>query len=241
MTAEFDRYAAGYDGNMDVPLKRLAGGDQDAFLDVKARWIVRDLARRPFPSREGEPLRLLDYGCGAGHLLRALRRHGFTGALTGCDPSQGMLDEARRAIPEGDAISLRHLESDRLPFPDASFDLAVACCVYHHIPPSERAAATLEVVRTLRPGGRLIVVEHNTKNPVTRFVVSRAKVDENAILLPTAESCALLRDAGLVDLRVDYVMFLPPRFAWAARLEDRLAWLPLGGQYVVAAEKIRPT
>ena len=234
-SSEFDRFAAGYDGSMDAPLKGLLGGNQDAYLDVKARWLLRDLARRslgcgPTPS-------LLDYGCGAGHLLRALQRHGFRGPLSGCDPSSGMLEEARRSSVEATLPLLRWMETDELPFDDESFDLVVASAVFHHIPPAARAHATHEAARVLRPGGRFVIVEHNTRNPITRFVVKRAKVDENAILLPVGETRGLLEQAGLVRTHVEYMMFFPPRFAWTSGIESLLAWLPLGGQYVATADR----
>jgi SAM-dependent methyltransferase len=235
--AEFDRFAAGYDGSMDAPLKGLLGGNQDAYLDVKARWLLRDLVRRPLPC--GAAPKLLDYGCGAGHLLRALRRLGFEGDLAGCDPSRGMLDEARRAWTGPDAPLLEWMPKDELPFEDARFDLVVASAVFHHIPPAARVHAARESVRVLRPGGRFVIVEHNTKNPVTRFVVKRAKVDENAILLPSGETQALLAAAGLERPHLEYVMFFPPRFAWASGLEARISWLPLGGQYVATGDRTR--
>src|SRR5262249_9036989 len=93
--AEFDRHAAGYDGGLDNPVKRLMGNSADQFIAVKARWLLR---REP-ELRSGE-LALLDYGCGAGDLLRVLGRLGMRAGCTGCDVSTGMLDEARKRWPD---------------------------------------------------------------------------------------------------------------------------------------------
>ena len=70
--AEFDRHAAGYDGGLDNPIKRMMGNSADQFIAVKARWLLRQRARR---CKSGS-LRLLDYGCGAGDLMRVLAELG---------------------------------------------------------------------------------------------------------------------------------------------------------------------
>jgi SAM-dependent methyltransferase len=47
---------------------------------------------------------------------------------------------------------------ERLPFPDASIDTAVATLVFCTIP--DPGAALAEIARVLRPGGRLLFLEH---------------------------------------------------------------------------------
>ena len=39
--AEFDDYAAEYQGGLDNPIKRLMGSSPDQFIAVKARWLLR--------------------------------------------------------------------------------------------------------------------------------------------------------------------------------------------------------
>ena len=39
--AEFDKHAAGYDGGLDNPIKRLIGSSPDDYIAVKARWLLR--------------------------------------------------------------------------------------------------------------------------------------------------------------------------------------------------------
>jgi len=94
--AEFDQYAAGYSAGMEHPLKRLAGRSADEFVAVKVRWLLRDLARSRLAAWESSasPLRILDYGCGAGTFLKLLDQSGLTCELRGCDPSAAMLAEA---------------------------------------------------------------------------------------------------------------------------------------------------
>src|SRR3981081_3384079 len=92
--AEFDSHAAHYDGGLDNPIKRLVGSSADQFIAVKARWLLRN---EPELARGG--LAVLDYGCGAGDLMRVLAGLGARAAFTGCDVSTGMLAEAGESWP----------------------------------------------------------------------------------------------------------------------------------------------
>jgi 2-polyprenyl-3-methyl-5-hydroxy-6-metoxy-1,4-benzoquinol methylase len=78
MSAEFDKHAASYDGGLDNPVKRMMGDSADQFIAVKARWLLR----KEKGLRSGG-LNLLDYGCGAGDLMRVLAKLGGRAAFTG--------------------------------------------------------------------------------------------------------------------------------------------------------------
>ena len=236
-TPEFDAFAAGYSAGMENPLKRLAGADADVFIDLKAWHMLGDLARRPLPGAPTTP-RLLDFGCGAGAFMRVLARRNFGGAMVGSDVSAGMLDEARHTWPADiQPPTWAASEPGRLPFADGSFDLVAALGVMHHVMPDDRAAEWQEIARVLRPGGRCYVYEHNPFNPLTQWVVRHTAIDANAVLLPSSEVATGLSAAGLrVSLRHG-LMYGPPKWRWAWRLERLVRWIPLGGQYVVAADK----
>lgn len=95
--------------------------------------------------------RVLDVACGTGVLGRAALRHvGPAGQVTGVDPHLGMLAVATEIEPgvtwmEGSAASL--------PFPDRSFDAVVSQFGMMFFP--DPAAAVLEMLRVLEPGGSL--------------------------------------------------------------------------------------
>jgi ubiquinone/menaquinone biosynthesis C-methylase UbiE len=99
------------------------------------------------PPLEGS--RLLDLGTGMGAVASALAdKAGTLRAVVGCDLSLGMLSKARHRVPQ-----LRLVVGDitRLPFRNASFDMATANCVLSHLAEYQRGLA--EVVRVLaRPG-----------------------------------------------------------------------------------------
>ncbi|MEV6444983.1 class I SAM-dependent methyltransferase [Amycolatopsis sp. NPDC051716] len=79
--------------------------------------------------------------------------------LTGVDLSEGMLAIARdRARRLGHPVTLREGDAEALPFAEASFDTVL--CTFGLCAIPDPAAAVAEMVRVLRPGGRLILVDH---------------------------------------------------------------------------------
>jgi len=234
--AEFDRHAASYDGGLDNPVKRLMGDQADQFIAVKARWLLR---REPALKEGG--LALLDYGCGAGDLMRVLGGLGARASFTGCDVSAGMLAEVVKRWPSslGPAPATAAQEGAATPFADGQFDVITISAVLHHVPVAERQEVYRELGRVLKPGGRIYVFEHNPRNPLVRYVIARTPIDENAILLDANEVRHGLLDTARYELETDYLMFMPPGIGFLAPVDRTLAWLPLGAQYVVAAR--RPT
>jgi len=232
--AEFDRHAAGYDGGLDNPIKRMMGNSQDQFIAVKARWLLR---REPALRQGG--LELLDYGCGTADLLRVLAGLGARATFTGCDVSTGMLAEVEKRWPKeaGPPPGIAPQDGALTPFPDGRFDVVTISAVLHHVPPAERAAVFRELARVLKPGGRLYVFEHNPRNPLVRYVVARTPIDANAILLDEKEVRHGLLDSAPYHIDSDYLMFMPPGIAALRGIDRLLAWLPLGAQYVVAGRK----
>jgi SAM-dependent methyltransferase len=236
--AEFDSYAQDYLGGTDNLFKRLVGGNLESFIAVKVRWLLAYLTQDP-PISAIRPteMSLLDFGCGTGELLQQLRRGGFKGKLEGCDVSRGMLAQLVMRWDSGDLPLLHITSAPTVGLMPNSFDIVLACCVFHHIAHSERNEVFGALKDILKPGGRLISFEHNPRNPLTRYVISRTPIDRNAILLDPAECEDYVAGAGLRVLRTDHILFLPPRLRWLAALDHRLKRIPLGGQYVVVGER----
>jgi arsenite methyltransferase len=72
--------------------------------------------------------------------------------------SQALLANARAA---GVADRVEALDGDmrKLPFPAGSFDLALAGLAIHNLPPGDRAGAVAELLRVVRPGGRIVILD----------------------------------------------------------------------------------
>lgn len=220
---EFDRYARDY-ARLHGESIRASGEEPAYFAASKAEYVARATA--------GEsPAALLDFGCGIGGTLGFLRRAFPQTTLHGMDVSPESLALARDAHPD---VTLALIEGDRLSLPDGAIDIAVAACVFHHIPPAERGNWLGELRRVLKPGGRLFLFEHNPWNPLTRKVVRDCPFDEDAILLSSLEARKRLHDTGFADTRVDYTIFFPHALASLRPLERFLVHVPIGAQYVAS-------
>ncbi len=120
--------------------------------------------------------------------------------LTGIELSSKMLDFARRRARElGREINLRVGDAQNLPFPQASFDTVVATLALCTIPDEGRAVA--EAARVLRPGGRLLLLEH-VRSPVLPVRLVQRALEPLTLLLDhdhlLGEPLRHVEDVGLV-------------------------------------------
>ncbi len=100
------------------------------------------------------PCEVLDVGCGTGRLLEKAGGLWPAARLLGVDPAPGMIDVARRRIPQA---TTEVAGAEALPFPDASVDLVLTCVSLHHW--KNRGQGLREAARVLRPGGRLCLAD----------------------------------------------------------------------------------
>jgi len=101
--------------------------------------------------------------------------------LTGVELSPKMLEIARRRAREsGIEADLRVGDAQHLPFPDASFDTVVATLALCTIPDDRRAV--IEAARVLRPGGRLLLLEH-VRSPLLPVRVLQSILNPLFVLL----------------------------------------------------------
>ena len=99
---------------------------------------------------------VLDIGCGAGaDLLIAARKVGPSGSAIGIDMTDAMRELARSsAAAAGFAnVEVYRADATALPLPDASVDAVISNGVFNMVPEKDKAFA--EILRVLRPGGRL--------------------------------------------------------------------------------------
>jgi len=96
-----------------------------------------------------------DLGCGTGQVADALAPH--VARVIAVDASPAMLRAARKRLTAHDNVDLRAGALEALPLDDAVLDAATLFLVLHHV--DEPARAVHEVARTLKPGGRLVIVD----------------------------------------------------------------------------------
>jgi len=192
---------------------RLAGvlaerqGDERAFFDrmagdwdkVGARFERGTARERAAAHLLGPGKVLADLGCGTGYVARSLA--GVSDRLICVDRSEGMLQEARGRLrditPDRTSVEFRQGELDALPIADAELDGAVAAMVLHHLP--ELTPAVREMLRVLKPGGTLSIVE---LMPHREAWMHQDLGDRHLGLDPATIQQALTR-AGFVDVIVE--------------------------------------
>ncbi|MBI1940906.1 MAG: methyltransferase domain-containing protein [Acidobacteria bacterium] len=106
------------------------------------------------PIKAGETV--LDIGCGAGmDLLVAARRVGPAGRAIGVDMTDAMIERARASAAAAGLtqVEVRKGDATTLPVEDSSVDVVISNGVLNLVP--EKAAAFAEIVRVLKPAGRL--------------------------------------------------------------------------------------
>jgi len=99
--------------------------------------------------------RVIDLGCGGGHMAGALKAAGVPEVL-GLDPSPYLLQFAAKTYP-----GIRWVQgmAERTGLPDASVDGVAICFLLHEVPPKYLEDLLAELRRIVRPGGRLAVLE----------------------------------------------------------------------------------
>jgi ubiquinone/menaquinone biosynthesis C-methylase UbiE len=102
--------------------------------------------------------RVLDVCCGTG-VLTCLAAQQAAGAV-GIDGAPEMIDVARaKAARQGLAVDFRVALIEAIPFPDGHFDVAFTTLIIHCLPPAVLRAGLRDVLRVLKPGGRLLVAD----------------------------------------------------------------------------------
>ena len=120
--------------------------------------------------------RVLDLGSGAGtDSLVAAQMVGDSGSVTGIDMTPEMLGKARGAAEQMGTRNVEFVEGEveRLPFPDASFDVVISNGVIDLVP--DKDAVFSEIQRVLVPGGRIQIADVTIQNPVSEE--SRGNID----------------------------------------------------------------
>ena len=117
--------------------------------------------------------RVLDVGCGPGSLtIPAARAVGKTGGVAGIDASPEMIEvAARKATKQGLDIDFRVVPVEALPFGDGEFDVVLSSLMLHHLPDDVKAQGLAQMIRVLKPGGRLIAIDFAGRHSPAAFIM----------------------------------------------------------------------
>ncbi len=147
--------------------------------------------------------KVLDVGCGTGSLtLTAKTSAGPGGAVYGLDASPEMIETARKKAKQAGAdVTFDLALVEKLPYPDATFDVVVSRLVIHHLPDDLKRKAFAEIFRVLKPGGHFLVADFKRPDKpglshlaLAALVGHRMMQSEVGILPP------LFSAAGFVDV-----------------------------------------
>lgn len=139
-----------------------SAGDYDAVAE--GIWEVGEIVVRRAGVREGEAV--LDVACGTGNA--AIRAGLAGGQVVAVDITPELFEAGRRRADEaGVEIAWVEGDAEALPFDDASFDVVLSTFGVMFAPRHEVAAR--EVVRVLRPGGRLALATWTPEGSVGKL------------------------------------------------------------------------
>jgi ubiquinone/menaquinone biosynthesis C-methylase UbiE len=140
--AHFDRWSSHYDRSI---LQRLFFGPvQEATMSettINARSVEA----------------VLDVGCGTGQLVRRMVQQFPNAEFVGVDPAPGMVKQAQAARADGKHVDFVNGSVEKLPFPDAHFDLVLTTLSFHHW--ADQQQGLHEIRRVLRGGGLFVLTD----------------------------------------------------------------------------------
>jgi ubiquinone/menaquinone biosynthesis C-methylase UbiE len=199
------------------------------FFDaIMFRGTLHELPKKTVDLAQLQPGEtVLDVGCGTGTLaLIAKERVGTTGRVYGIDPGPKQLAQARlKAVKAGLTIDFQHGVIEQLAFPNQSFDVVLSTLMMHHLPEDLKRQGLAEIVRVLKPGGRLVIVdfkrpEKHHDRPA-RFGAGESGIQDMPALMNALgeyiqeqeQQAALMKEAGFTQIE-------------AGEIENKKTWLP---------------
>ena len=225
---DFNEVSLNYEKMLDRGIC-LSGEKSDYFAYKRVNYSAKLDAQ--FHANYSE--KIMDYGCGTGGSTRFLLDAFNPNSLYAADTSESSLRILKRKYKSSKIQSIL-IDSSTTKI---NCDICYCNGVFHHIPPKDRVKAARFVYDSLKEGGRFYFWENNPWNPATHWVMSRIEFDRDAIKVFPYQAVNLLKKVGFEIKLINY-MFIFPRFLKILRPVEKLTLrLPLGCQYLIAAQK----
>lgn len=160
---------------------------------------------------------VLDLGSGGGlDVILSARRVAPVGIAYGIDFLPAAIEEARRNAEDAGVDNIEFLlgHIEDVPLPDQSVDVVISNCVINLAP--DKAPVFTEMVRVLRPGGRVAISDVVADGNSPAVHDDQAWADCGAGALPHDTYVAMLTSAGLVDVSIEFTHQTGPGLHGAA-------------------------
>jgi ubiquinone/menaquinone biosynthesis C-methylase UbiE len=145
---------------------------------------------------------VLDVACGTGSLtLTAVRSAGPTGKVYGIDAAPEMIDVAKKKAARAmSGVEFAVGLAEKLDFANETFDIVISRLAIHHLPDDLKRAAFKEILRVLKPGGKLLIADFSPPtNPVLNHITS-ALVGSHMMQTDIWVLPSFLEKAGFVQI-----------------------------------------
>ncbi len=133
------------------------------FYDFIQKYIVRDVRYKTLLIEQAniQPgQRVLDLGCGTGTLAIMAKQSQSSADVSGLDADPDMLKVAKyKATQLNLPVTFDVGFTNKLPYPDASFDRVLSSIMIHHLKTPDKLQTGKEVYRVLKPGGQLHIID----------------------------------------------------------------------------------
>lgn len=226
--AEFDALADEYHDQHKENIA-ITGEGPEFFSEYKICDLASLVQLHGLPSDS-----ILDFGCGIGNSVPYFRKYFPNSVLNCSDVSARSIEIAKTRFPGNEQYALIN---EIIPLESESQDIVFTACVFHHIPHEDHQHWLQELRRVTRPGGLLVIYEHNPLNPLTVRAVNTCPLDVNAKLILGRMMSKRASIAGWTNTKITYRMFFPSVFSYLRPLEKHIGWLALGAQYRMTARK----
>lgn len=189
--AQFTKWAKNYDRSINSYAFKLTNSKITTILNPKPGSSI------------------LDVGCGSGILIKKLLSLNRNLKLQGIDITPKMAEVARSKFKHNSSVKITLGSVVKMPFKDSSFDHVTCASSFHHHP--DPVLSIKEMVRVLKPGGKLLILDMNIDGFFRKLVFKLENIIHNegeVYRLTTKEMHDLYQKMGLRQIKQATFLYL---------------------------------